>query len=122
MGKGKIAHNEQFLLFHSVSTRLENCLPFSSNLKLLFANSFNLEESEIGQYGKATKQGQVIIKVFLTHLCPFLDVIFFIENLATRAMDWHPHRMFLYLSVTDTSLCCWYGEIKCCADCLSSIF
>ena len=34
MGKGEIAHNEQFLLFPVFSTRLDNFLPFSSNLKL----------------------------------------------------------------------------------------
>ena len=47
-GKGEIARNEQFLLFPTVfSTLLENFLPFSSNLKLSSANSFNLEESKI---------------------------------------------------------------------------
>ena len=47
-GKGEIAHNEQFLLFPPVfSTRLDNFLPFSSNLKLTSANSFSLEESKI---------------------------------------------------------------------------
>ena len=46
--KGEIAHNEQFLLFSTVfSTRLDNFLPFSSNLKLSSANSFSLEESKI---------------------------------------------------------------------------
>ena len=34
------------------STRLENFLPLSSNLKLLSANSFNLEESKIYRLGK----------------------------------------------------------------------
>ena len=32
VGKGEIAHNEQFLLFPVFSTRLENFLSFSSNL------------------------------------------------------------------------------------------
>ena len=46
--KGEIARNEQFLLFPTVfSTRLDNLLLFSSNLKLLSANSFSLEESKI---------------------------------------------------------------------------
>ena len=48
VGKGEIARNEQFLLFPTVfSTRLDNFLPFSSNLKLSSANSFSLEESKI---------------------------------------------------------------------------
>ena len=48
MGKGEIARNEQFLLFPQVfSTRLDNFLPFSSNLKLSSANSFGFEESKI---------------------------------------------------------------------------
>ena len=45
--KGEIAHNEQFLLFPVFSTRLDNFLPFSSNLKMSSANSFILEESKI---------------------------------------------------------------------------
>ena len=48
VGKGEIARNEQFLLFpQCFSTRLDNFLPFSSNLKLSSANSFSLEESKI---------------------------------------------------------------------------
>ena len=47
MGKGEIARNEQFLLFPVFSTRLDNLLPFSSNLKLSSANSLSLEESKI---------------------------------------------------------------------------
>ena len=44
MGKGEIAHNEQFLLIPwSFSTHLMSFLPFSSNLKL-FANTLSLEE------------------------------------------------------------------------------
>ena len=47
-GKGEIARNDQFLLFPTVFfTHLENFLPFSSNLKISSANSFNLEESKI---------------------------------------------------------------------------
>ena len=34
------------------STLLDNFLPFSSNLKLLSANSFSLEESKICRLGK----------------------------------------------------------------------
>ena len=47
VGKGEIAHNEQFLLFPVFSTHLNNFLPFSSNLKFSSANSFSLEESKI---------------------------------------------------------------------------
>ena len=34
VGKGELAHNEQFLLFPVFSTGLDNILPFSSSLKL----------------------------------------------------------------------------------------
>ena len=51
-GKGEIARNEQFLLFPVFSTGLENFMPFSSNLKLLSANSSNLDESNICRLGK----------------------------------------------------------------------
>ena len=44
VGKGEIARNEQFLLFPVFSACLEKFLPFSSNLRLSFANSFILEE------------------------------------------------------------------------------
>ena len=44
---GEIARNKQFLLLPVFSTCLDNFLPFLSNLKLLSANSFNLEESKI---------------------------------------------------------------------------
>ena len=54
VGKGEIARNEQFLFFPTVfSTLLEDFLPFSSNLKLLSANSFSLGESEICRLGKS---------------------------------------------------------------------
>ena len=46
-GKGEIASNKQFPLFPVFSTLLENSVPFSSNLELLSANSFSLEESKI---------------------------------------------------------------------------
>ena len=46
VGKGEIAHNEQFLLFSSMfSSHLDNFLPVSSDLKLSSANPFSLEES-----------------------------------------------------------------------------
>ena len=52
VGKGEIAHNEQFLLFPVFSTLLENCTPFYSNLKLSSANVFSLEESNVCRLGK----------------------------------------------------------------------
>ena len=47
VGKGEIALNEQFLLYPVFSTRLENFLVFSSNLKLSSADCFNLDQSKI---------------------------------------------------------------------------
>ena len=38
VGQGEIARSEQFLLYPVFFTRLENFLPVSLNLKLLFAN------------------------------------------------------------------------------------
>ena len=52
VGKGDIAHNEQFLLFPQFSFHLESFLPFSSNLKLSSANSFILERSQNCHMGK----------------------------------------------------------------------
>ena len=51
VGTGEIVPNEQFFLFPVFSTRLENFLPFSSNLKLSSANSLSLEESKICRLG-----------------------------------------------------------------------
>ena len=43
MGKGEIAHNEQFLFFPTAfSIGLENFLSFSQNFKLSSRNSFSL--------------------------------------------------------------------------------
>ena len=47
VGKGEIAHNEQFLLFPQCFLPIWITLSFSSNLKLSSANSFSLEESKI---------------------------------------------------------------------------
>ena len=48
VGKGEIACNQQFLSFpQCFSTHLENFLPFSTNSKLLSANSLSLEQSKI---------------------------------------------------------------------------
>ena len=44
VGKGEIAHNEQYLIFPQCFYLF---LAFSSNLKLLSANPFSLEESKI---------------------------------------------------------------------------
>ena len=53
VGKGEIARNEQFLLFpQCFSTHLESFLPFFSNLKLLSAISFSMEESKICRLGE----------------------------------------------------------------------
>ena len=50
--KEKFAHNEKFLLFQQFLLFFENFLPFSSNLKLLSANTLSLEESKICCLGK----------------------------------------------------------------------
>ena len=52
MGKGEIAHYEQFLLFPVFPTHLEKFLSFSTNVKLSSANSFSLKESKICHLGK----------------------------------------------------------------------
>ena len=49
----KIARNEQFHLFPLFSTCFGIFLPILSNLKLLSANSFSLEESKIYRLGKS---------------------------------------------------------------------
>ena len=53
LGKGEVAHNGQFLLFPLFSTLFFlNFLLYSSNLKLLSANFFSLDESKICHLGK----------------------------------------------------------------------
>ena len=53
VGKGDITCNEQFHLFPTVLfTRLDNFLPFLSNLKLSSANSFSFDQFEILSFGK----------------------------------------------------------------------
>ena len=52
VGKGEIAVTSNFSFSHSVFYPLENFLPFSSNLTLLSATSFRLEESNICCLGK----------------------------------------------------------------------
>ena len=47
-----VHENEQFLLFPVFSTCLKSFLLFSTNLKLLSANSFNLDESKNLSFGK----------------------------------------------------------------------
>ena len=51
-GKRIIARNKQFFFPMVFSTLLENFLPFLSSLKLLSANTFNLEESKTCHLGK----------------------------------------------------------------------
>ena len=50
--KEKLLIKSNFSISHSVFTLLENFPSFSSNLKLLSANSFSLEESKICCLGK----------------------------------------------------------------------
>ena len=52
VGKGEIACNKQFLLFPPCFLPIQITLPVSSNLKLLFADPFSLEESKICRLGK----------------------------------------------------------------------
>ena len=53
VGKGEIAHNEQFLLFpQGFLPFWRTFFHFLSNLKLSSANSFNLEESKFFPLGK----------------------------------------------------------------------
>ena len=56
VGKGKIARNQQFFLFPQCFLAIHSLasfLPFLSNLKLLSANSFSLEELKICRLGKS---------------------------------------------------------------------
>ena len=48
----KTLWEKEKLLITVFSTHSENFLPFSSNLKLLSANSFSVEESKICRLGK----------------------------------------------------------------------
>ena len=53
LGKGEIAHNEQFLLFpQCFLTLFKNFLTVLTNLKLSCSNSLSLEESKICCLGK----------------------------------------------------------------------
>ena len=47
VGKGKIARNEQFVLFPVFSILQDKILPFLTTLQLSSAKSFSLEESKI---------------------------------------------------------------------------
>ena len=65
-GKGEIARNEQFLLFPQCFLPIwMDFLPFSSNLKLLCANSFSLEESKNLSFGKGLSKPVI----FKSHVC-----------------------------------------------------
>ena len=52
VGKGEIAHKEKFLLFQWCFLPALRTLLLPSNLRLLFANSFSLEESKTCHLGK----------------------------------------------------------------------
>ena len=57
VGKGKVASNEQFLLFLQYFLPIcEDFLPFLSNLKLSSANSFIMGLSKICRLGKGKKK------------------------------------------------------------------
>ena len=49
--KNKLFAASNFSFSHSFSSRFENILPMSSNLKLSSANSFSLEKSKICRLG-----------------------------------------------------------------------
>ena len=57
LGKGEIAHSEQFLLFPQYFPPTWKTLPFSSNLKLSSANSFCLEGFKISHLGEGKNLG-----------------------------------------------------------------
>ena len=57
MGKGEMARKREISPLPIVfSTKLENCLPFLSNLKSLSANAFSFEESKICCLGKGYRK------------------------------------------------------------------
>ena len=58
------------------STLLVNFLPFSSNLKLLSANSFGLEESKICRLGKQSPKNQLVRSSLLGKTCQGKWIIF----------------------------------------------
>ena len=93
LGKGEIVRNKQFLLFPVFSTCLDKFLSFSSNLKLLSANSLTLSQTSPGfhvsavlAFGKHCGKRRNCSKraispfstVFSTHLENFLP---FLSNL-----------------------------------------
>ena len=57
VGKGEIAHYEQFSVF---STHLDTSLPFLSNSKLLSENSFSLEEYKCLSFGKGLTNNKIV--------------------------------------------------------------
>ena len=60
-----------------LSTRLDNFLPFPSNLKLSYANSFSLEESKICRLVMGLSRDYVVksqtpfIRAYLKYMCSF---------------------------------------------------
>ena len=63
VGKGEIAHNEQFLLYPVFSTSLENFLLFTSNSKLSSADCFNLDQCKILLSVNGISRGIVLEKI-----------------------------------------------------------
>ena len=67
VGKGEIAHNEQFLLFPQCFLPLWRTLSFSSNSKLSSANSFTLEDTVFS----TLLENSVILIKFKIVICKF---------------------------------------------------
>ena len=81
-GKGEIAPSPFPTVF---STSFENLMPFSSNSKLLSANSFSFEESKICRLGKSwRKMTKCMKEVFFTFsnnvICPLKDKSHHLNN------------------------------------------
>ena len=64
VGKGEIAHNEQFLLFPVFSTHLDNFL--------LFSIKFEIVENTVGKGEIAHNEQFLLFPVLFTHLDNFL--------------------------------------------------
>ena len=75
------------------STLLENFLPFSSNLKLLSANSFSVEESRICRLGKGYFiSHRLVISILIIIL--YLEFVWLLFNLfffALLSFSLYPH-------------------------------
>ena len=122
VGKGEIARNEQFLLFpQRFLLLLRNVLPFSSNLKLSYANSFCLEESKICRLEKGqewlmnTDSGHLRLALYHTTVFFFLDwakfKAFSDDKLLSMVTS---NRRFLYV-FTKSLVNYTYSRIKLCS-------